>query len=149
MDENKWKATESYWTLSTISSFEKLRLRFLCIRQISVGENDKYITQWQQQPLCTISTDTLSTWMSAGVTGTASIKLQFSGTTMLWLVTTPKSPAISQCDVTVIAITNTYIQSLIKNIQFKTYLCLIRHTKLCQIYVRCFIRKCGMWMILL
>jgi len=40
--------------------------------------------------------------MSASVTGTASIKLQFAGTTMLCLVTTPVSPAISQCDVTVI-----------------------------------------------
>lgn len=149
MDENKWKAIESYWTLSAISSFDKLRLRFLCIIQISKGENDKYITQWWQQPLCTISTDTLSTWMSAGVTGTASIKLQFNGTTMLWLITTPTSPAISQCDVTVIAITYTGIQSLIKNIHFKTYLCLIRQTKLCQIYVRCFIRNCETWIILL
>jgi len=87
-----------------ISSFDKPHLGFLCIRQLSMGENDKYVTQWQQQqPLSTISTDTLSTWMSAGVSGTGSIKLQFTGTTMLWLVTTTTSPAISQCDVTVIA----------------------------------------------
>ena len=40
--------------------------------------------------------------MSVGVTGIGGIKLQFTGTTMLLLVTTPTSPAISQCDVTVI-----------------------------------------------
>ena len=75
MDVNKWKAIKCYWTLLMISSFDKPRLRFLYIRQHSMGENDEYVTQWQQQPRSTISTDTLSTWISAVVTGTRSIKL--------------------------------------------------------------------------
>jgi hypothetical protein len=121
----KWMKTseKQLRLLNTVNDFKLQQAMF----KVSLYQTDIYGRKWQVCNTVTTattmynSTDTLTTWKLAGVTVTGSIKLQFTGTTVLWLVTTPTSPAISQCDVTVIAVTYVCIQSLIKkNIQFKT-----------------------------